>query len=383
MDKKGNNSDRYFISKTLKLAEKGIGTTSPNPMVGALVVKDGVIAGEGWHERAGQPHAEVTALRNAGKKANGATIYVSLEPCSHFGKTPPCVYKIKESGVKRVVAAVKDPNPLVSGKGFDYLKENGIEVTYGILEEKAKSLNEAFFKHITSGLPFITVKEALTIDGNIGYKNDKGKTYLSSGKSLGYTHYLRFINDAIMVSAKTVIKDDPKLDVRIRKGGIKDKFTAKRWTKIILDSYLATPVDAKIFSSHGDVLIFTSKDYDKEKDKKKKLLKEKGAIINDVYYNNIKGKRFLNLQEIFRICGELKIMGILVEAGPALFGSLICEKNYDKLVFNLTPYILGRDKGLDLFGALNLGSKEKIKLSGLNIKKFGDEIFLSYYPKYK
>jgi riboflavin biosynthesis pyrimidine reductase len=146
---------------------------------------------------------------------------------------------------------------------------------------------------------------------------------------------------------------------------------------------LATPVDAKIFSSHGDVLIFTSKDYDKEKDKKKKLLKEKGAIINDVYYNNIKGKRFLNLQEIFRICGELKIMGILVEAGPALFGSLICEKNYDKLVFNLTPYILGRDKGLDLFGALNLGSKEKIKLSGLNIKKFGDEIFLSYYPKYK
>ena len=122
---------------------------------------------------------------------------------------------------------------------------------------------------------------------------------------------------------------------------------------------------------------------DKEKDKKKKLLKEKGAIINDVYYNNIKGQRFLNLQEIFRRCWELKIMGILVEAGPSLFGSLICEKNYDKLVFNLTPYILGRDKGLDLFGALNLGSKEKIKLSGLNIKKFGDEIFLSYYPKYK
>ncbi len=383
MDKKGNNSDRYFISKTLKLAEKGIGTTSPNPMVGALVVKDGVIVGEGWHERAGQPHAEVTALRNAGKKANGATIYVSLEPCSHFGKTPPCVYKIKESGVKRVVAAVKDPNPLVSGKGFDYLKENGIEVTYGILEGKAKKLNEAFFKHITSGLPFITVKEALTIDGNIGYKNDKERTYLSSGKSLGYTHYLRFINDAIMVSAKTVMKDDPMLDVRMRKDAIKDKFTDKRWTKIILDPDLATPVDAKIFSSHGDVLIFTSKDYDKEKDKKKKLLKEKGAIINDVYYNNIKGKRFLNPQEIFRRCGELKIMGILVEAGPALFGSLICEKNYDKLVFNLTPYILGRDKGLDLFGALNLGSKEKIKLSGLNIKKFGDEIFLSYYPKYK
>ena len=381
MDKKGNNSDRYFISKTLKLAEKGIGTTSPNPMVGALVVKDGVIAGEGWHERAGQPHAEVIALRNAGKKANGATIYVSLEPCSHFGKTPPCVYKIKESGVKRVVAAIKDPNPLVSGKGFDYLKENGIEVTYGILEEKAKRLNEAFFKNITTGLPFITVKEALTLDGNIGYKNDKEKSYLSSGKSLGYTHYLRFINDAIMVSAKTVVQDDPMLDVRKSRGGIKNKFLTKRWTKIILDSGLIIPIDSKVFSSYGDVLIFTSSDYDREKDKKKKLLKEKGAIIIDVYYNNIKDKMFLNLQEIFRRCGKLKITSILVEAGPELFSSLILEKSYDKLIFNLTPDILGSKNGIDLFKPLGLEVKEKIKFGGLNVKKFGDEIFLSYYPK--
>ena len=382
MDKKGNNSDKYFISKTLELAKNAIGLTSPNPMVGALVVRDGVIVGEGWHERAGQPHAEVIALRNAGEKAKGATIYVSLEPCSHFGKTPPCVYKIKESGIKRVVAAVKDPNPLVSGRGLDYLMENGIEAVCGILEEKAKKLNETFFKNITSGLPFITIKEALTLDGNIGYKNDKKKSYLSSNKSLEYTHYLRFINDAIMVSVKTVIKDDPMLDVRISRDGIKKKFLTKRWTKIILDSDLATPSDAKIFSSYGDVLIFTSKDYDKEKDKKKKLLKEKGAIINDVYYNNINGKRFLSLQEIFRKCGGLKITSILVEAGPALFSSLICEKSYDKLVFNLTPYILGRKRGIDLFGALSSESKEKIKLGGLNIKKLGDEIFLSYYPKY-
>ena len=382
MDKKGNNSDKYFISKTLELAKNAIGLTSPNPMVGALIVRDGVIVGEGWHERAGQPHAEVIALRNAGEKAKGATIYVSLEPCSHFGKTPPCVYKIKESGIKRVVAAVKDPNPLVSGRGLDYLRENGVEAVCGILEEKAKKLNEAFFKNITSGLPFITIKEALTLDGNIGYKNDKKKSYLSSGKSLEYTHYLRFINDAIMVSVKTVIKDDPMLDVRISRDGIKKKFLTKRWTKIILDSDLATPSDAKIFSSYGDVLIFTSKDYDKEKDKKKKLLKEKGAIINDVYYNNINGKRFLNLQEIFRKCGGLKIASILVEAGPTLFSSFICEKSYDKLVLNLAPYILGRKIGIDLFGALNLKSKEKIKFDGLNIKKLGDEIFLSYYPKY-
>ena len=382
MGKKAGNPDKYFISKTIELAKKASGLTSPNPMVGALVVKDGIIVGEGWHEKAGMHHAEVEALNNAGEKTRGATIYVSLEPCSHFGKTPPCVYKIKESGIKRVVAAVKDPNPLVAGKGFDYLRDNGIEVTYGILEEQAKKLNEVFFKNITSGLPFITIKEAVTLDGNIGYKNRQKKYYLSSGRSLEYTHYLRFINDAIMVSAKTVLHDDPMLDVRTNRNGIKNKFLTKKWTKIILDFDLITPASSKIFSSYGNVLIFTSNDYDSEKDKKKRLLKEKGAIIKDVYYNYINGKRFLNLQEIFKLCGELKITSILVEAGPALFSSLICEKNYDKLIFNLTPNILGDKNGIDLFKHLSLKGKEKIKLGGLDVKKFGDEVFLSYYPKH-
>jgi riboflavin biosynthesis pyrimidine reductase len=184
-----------------------------------------------------------------------------------------------------------------------------------------------------------------------------------------------------MVSAKTVVQDDPMLDVRKSRGGIKNKFLTKRWTKIILDSGLIIPIDSKVFSSYGDVLIFTSSDYDREKDKKKKLLKEKGAIINDVYYNNIKDKMFLNLQEIFRRCGKLKITSILVEAGPELFSSLILEKSYDKLIFNLTPDILGSKNGIDLFKPLGLEVKEKIKFGGLNVKKFGDEIFLSYYPK--
>jgi len=387
MDKKGNNPDKYFILKTLELAKKAEGLTSPNPVVGALVVKDGLIVGEGRHERAGQPHAEVIALNGAGEKAKGATIYVSLEPCSHFGKTPPCVYKIKEAGIKKVVAAVSDPNPLVSGRGFDYLRHNGIEVKYGILEEKARKLNEVFFKYITSGIPFITIKEAMTLDGKIGRLNKNGggkkRTYISSDKSLEYTHYLRFINDAVMVSAKTVIKDDPMLDVRTNRGGIRNKFLTKEWTKIILDTNLSTPPDSKIFNSYGNVLIFTSADYDKEKRVKKELLKEKGAIINDVYYNNIKGGKFLDLGEIFKKCGELKITGILVEAGPALFSSLICEKSYDKLIFNLTPYIFGEKSGLDLFGRLNLEYKDRIKYGGLNIKKFGDELFLSYYPEFK
>ncbi|MHB8231404.1 MAG: bifunctional diaminohydroxyphosphoribosylaminopyrimidine deaminase/5-amino-6-(5-phosphoribosylamino)uracil reductase RibD [bacterium] len=381
MYSRNKNIDEYFISKTFDLAKKAEGLTSPNPVVGAIVVKDGAVAGTGYHEKAGQPHAEIAALKKAGAKAKGATIYVNLEPCSHFGKTPPCVYKIKESGIKRVVAAVSDPNPLVSGRGFDYLSENGIEVVYGILEEKAKKLNEVFFKYITSGYPFVTIKEALTLDGKIGYKNSFGKSYISSDQSLEYTHYLRFLSDAVMVSAKTVIQDDPMLDVRINKGGIKNKFLCKKYTKIILDSDLSIPLDSKIFSTYGDVLIFASTGDDKKKDRKKELLKEKGAIISDVYYNNINGKKFLNLKEIFRKCGELKITSIFAEAGPALFTSLICDKLCDKLIFNITPYILGSEKGINLFETLNLKGKNILKFEDLNIKKINNELFLAYYPK--
>jgi diaminohydroxyphosphoribosylaminopyrimidine deaminase/5-amino-6-(5-phosphoribosylamino)uracil reductase len=383
MSKINIDPDKYFIAKTFELAKKARGLTSPNPLVGAVVVKDGIIVGEGWHERAGHSHAEVAALEKAGSKAVGATIYVSLEPCSHFGKTPPCVHKIKECGIKRVAASVLDPNPVVSGKGLEYLRANGIEATCGILEEKALKLNEVFFKYIKTGLPFITIKEALTLDGKIGLRirNNAAKSYISSAKSLEYTHYMRFLNDAIMVSAKTVINDDPMLDVRTNKGNFKNKFLIKRWTKIILDANLSISPDSKIFSSYGDVLIFTANGYDREKRDRSERLKEKGAIIKDVYYNNINGKRFLDIEEVFKECGRLKITSILVEAGAELFAFLICEKIYDKLVLNLTPYIIGRKNSIDLFEKINLSDKIALKYEGLKIKKFGDELFLSYYPK--
>ncbi|MDA8053264.1 MAG: bifunctional diaminohydroxyphosphoribosylaminopyrimidine deaminase/5-amino-6-(5-phosphoribosylamino)uracil reductase RibD [Deltaproteobacteria bacterium] len=380
MNYQSKDIDEYFIAQTFNLAKKAEGFTSPNPMVGAIVVKDGLAVGDGYHEKAGLPHAEIAALKKAGSRAKGATIYVSLEPCSHFGKTPPCIYAIKKYGIKRVVAAVKDPNPSVSGKGFDYLQNNGIEVTYGIFEGKAKRLNEVFFKYITSGLPFITVKEAITLDGKIGRRNIRKKSYISSKKSLEHTHYLRLTNDAIMVSAKTVINDDPMLDVRINNRDIKNKFLNKRYTKIILDRDLSVPPGAKIFKTYGTVLIFTDKDYNNEKSKKKLLLEETGAIIRDVYYNN-KDKRLLDLKEIFKICAELKITSILAEAGPNLFNSLIGGGFYDKLIFNITPYIFGNEDGVNLFETLDLKNKNMLKFYDLNAKKIGDEIFLTYYPK--
>ena len=380
MNYQNKDIDEYFIAQTFNLAKKAEGFTSPNPMVGAIVVKDGLAVGDGYHEKAGLPHAEIAALKKAGSRAKGATIYVSLEPCSHFGKTPPCIYAIKKYGIKRVVAATKDPNPAVSGKGFDYLRDNGIEVTFGILENKAKKLNEVFFKYITSGLPFITVKEAITLDGKIGHGNIGKKSYISSKKSLEHTHYLRLANDAIMVSAKTVINDDPMLDVRINNRDIKNKFLNKRYTKIILDRDLSVPPGAKIFKTYGTVLIFTDKDYNNEKSKKKLLLEETGAIIKDVYYNN-KDKRLLDLKEIFKICAELKITSILAEAGPNLFNSLIGGRLYDKLIFNITPYIFGNEDGVNLFETLDLKNKNMLKFYDLNAKKIGDEIFLTYYPK--
>ena len=380
MNYQSKDIDEYFIAQTFNLAKKAEGFTSPNPMVGAIVVKDGLAVGNGYHEKAGLPHAEIAALKKAGLRAKGATIYVSLEPCSHFGKTPPCIYAIKKYGIKRVVAATKDPNPAVSGKGFDYLRDNGIEVTFGILENKAKRLNEVFFKYITSGLPFITVKEAITLDGKIGHGNIRKKSYISSKKSLEHTHYLRLANDAIMVSAKTVINDDPMLDVRINNRDIKNKFLNKRYTKIILDRDLSVPPEAKIFKTYGTVLIFTDKDYNNEKSKKKLLLEETGAIIKDVYYNN-KDKRLLDLKEIFKICAELKITSILAEAGPNLFNSLIGGRLYDKLIFNITPYIFGNEDGVNLFETLDSKNKNMLKFYDLNAKKIGDEIFLTYYPK--
>ncbi len=383
MNDKNKGIDEYFIRQTFDLAKKAEGFTSPNPMVGALVVKNGSMVGYGYHEKAGQPHAEIVALKRAGIKAKDATVYVNLEPCSHFGKTPPCVHALKKHGVKRVVAAIKDPNPMVSGKGFDYLRNNGIDVTYGICEDEAKKLNEVFFKYIKTGFPFITVKEAITIDGKIGYRGNGKKSYISSKKSLERTHYLRLLNDAIMVSSKTVINDDPMLDVRIKDGDVQNKFLNKKYFKIILDSNLSIPLESRLFDTYGTPLIFTSTNYDDAKNKKKILMEEKGAIVKNVHYNNIGCNKFLNLKEVFKICTELKIINVLVEAGPNLFNSLISEGLCDKLILNITPYILGcKDSAVSLFEGFDLKNERIFNFCDLNTEKIDNDVFLTYSLNY-
>jgi len=453
--------DEYYIAKTLNLAKKAAGFTSPNPMVGSVIVKNGEVIGSGYHKKAGGPHAEIIALKMAGSDAKGATLYVSLEPCSHFGKTPPCVESIKKYGISRVVAAMKDPNPLVSGKGFKYLEDNGIEIKYGILEDKAKKLNEIFLKNIVANLPFITIKLAISIDGKIGFsrknvtedsKNNvlnNTPLYLSSETSLRYTHSLRLMHDAIMVSANTVISDNPRLNIRYGK----DKNIAgKKFAKIIIDSNLMTPADSKLFkyrNSDDKIFIFTSFEYSEEKLKRKKLLEQKGAIIKEVLYNNsykdrlknysaesaekngciigsscdvVQKKHYLDIAEIFKECAACGIASIFVEPGPNLFAYLISNRLYDKLIFNITPYLIGNINiigntaadfnnsagnsmgAFDLinFSNINLNksnnnlqtgnavknglsdlyaNKRLIKLKNLDIKKTGDDVFLIYYPE--
>src|SRR3989338_4512755 len=226
----------YFMDLAFRLALKGKGRTSPNPSVGALVVKDSRIIGRGYHEKTGLPHAEAIALDDAGVKAKGATLYVTLEPCTHFGRTPPCVDKIIKSGIKKVIVGMLDPNPLNNGKGIQILKAGKIKVEVGFLEDKLKKLNEVFIKYITRKIPFVTVKVGESLDGKIATRTGDAK-WITSDRARAYAHRLRRNYDAIMVGVNTIIRDNPKLDAW---------FSNKRLTKIIVDSQLSTLQEANV-----------------------------------------------------------------------------------------------------------------------------------------
>ncbi|MGM0446325.1 MAG: bifunctional diaminohydroxyphosphoribosylaminopyrimidine deaminase/5-amino-6-(5-phosphoribosylamino)uracil reductase RibD, partial [Bacillota bacterium] len=255
-----NKDDKYYMKKTLRLAKKGEGYTSPNPMVGALVVNNGEIVGRGYHKKAGEPHAEVYALDQAEQKATGATLYVNLEPCCHFGKTPACSLKVIKSGIKRLVVAMEDPNPLVAGEGISQLEEAGIEIKAGVLEKEAKLLNEVFIKYITEKLPFVYLKSGQTIDGFLATSTGDSR-WVTNKKARLYGHKLRHKVDAILVGVNTVLNDNPRLTTRLEdKKGIDP-------IRVVLDSKLKTPIDADIINqkSESKTIIATTSNYNKDK----------------------------------------------------------------------------------------------------------------------
>lgn len=366
---KFSKEDYTHMKRAMELAKLGQGKTSPNPMVGALVVKDGEIVGEGYHQEYGGPHAEVFALEEAGEKALGADIYVTLEPCSHYGKTPPCAQKIIDTGIKRAVVAMVDPNPEVSGRGIKMLRDAGIKVELGLLKSEAQKLNESFLKYIQSDYPFVYLKKAQTLDGYIASKTGDSKWITNSAARLE-GHKLRHQVDAIMVGIGTILADDPSLTARLEtREGIDP-------LRIILDPNLEISTAARIINqeSTAKTLIITSQSNDPDiLAKKEKLSKMKQVDILTFAAEN----KHFDLREILKTLKKRKISSLLVEGGAKLSHTFLKENLVDKFYYFIAPKIYGGSDGIASFcGKGPELMSDAVKLKILEQKLLGDNILL-------
>lgn len=360
-----NETDKHYMSMALSLAEKGRGKTSPNPMVGAVVVRDDMIVGQGYHQKAGEDHAEVIALREAGEAARGATLYVTLEPCCHNGKTPPCTHAICKSGIRRVVAAMMDENPLVCGEGIACLQNENIEVTVGVLENLARKLNETYLKFIREGIPFVTLKLATTLDGRIADTAGTSR-WITGSEARQQVHQLRAWSDAVMVGIGTVLADDPALTVHDVEGS--DPL------RVVVDSHLRIPLSAKVMKDNN-VIIATTDNAEKAR---LAACEKRGIVVWKL--DSVDGR--VSLANLLKKLGEREITCILCEGGGTLAGSLLKERHVDKVIFAIAPKILGSGKhAVDDIGIETLDAA--IGLKERKIEVFGDDVLMSGYPEYR
>ncbi|RPH52534.1 MAG: bifunctional diaminohydroxyphosphoribosylaminopyrimidine deaminase/5-amino-6-(5-phosphoribosylamino)uracil reductase RibD [Desulfobacteraceae bacterium] len=363
--------DTFFMKMALDLAEKGRGFTSPNPMVGAVVVKDGKVAGKGYHEAAGKPHAEVNAIDDAKACAIGATLYVTLEPCNHFGKTPPCTEKILEAGIKKVVAAVRDPNPGVKGAGAEYLRSKGVEVIFGICETEARRQNEVFLKYIQTKRPFVTVKCASTLDGKIATKTGDSK-WVTGEDARRFVHRLRHFTDAIMVGIDTVKRDDPQLTTRI------DGMKGRNPVRIILDSRLSISEDAIVLqqnSGSDTIIIVSDSALDAAQLRKKSKLEEKGIKIIE----SPERGGLIDLDFLMGKLGSTGITSVLIEGGSRVIASAFSAGIVDKIFFFFAPRILGGDGVTICSGPGPVLMSDSIPVKDVHVQKVGDDIMIEGY----
>ena len=365
-----NYQDKKFMNLALELAKSGLGNTSPNPAVGAVIVKNNRIVGQGYHKKAGGPHAEIFALRQARGKTKGATLYVTLEPCSHFGKTPPCTKEIIESRIKNIFVSMVDPNPLNNGRGIRELRNKGIKVKVGLLRDEAEKLNEAFIKLVTKKTPLVTVKIAQSLDGKIATYTGNSK-WISGAKSRNYVQRLRAQNDAIMVGINTVLKDNPRLTYR---GPILRK---NRPIKIVLDPYLKIPLEAKILSESLTIptIIATSR---KAPLTKVKILEDMGIIVM-----KIEGKNSLiSLKSLMKKLAQLEITSLLIEGGGETIASAFQEKIVDKVLFFLAPKIIGGRTAITSCEGEGIDRINKaIKLEKMEVKRIGQDLLIEAQVK--
>jgi diaminohydroxyphosphoribosylaminopyrimidine deaminase/5-amino-6-(5-phosphoribosylamino)uracil reductase len=357
--------DEQWMRKVLRLAEKGRGRTSPNPLVGAILVKNGKVVGEGYHARAGEAHAEIIALQRAREKAKGATLYINLEPCTHYGKTPPCAPQVVKAGVKKGIIGMEDPNPLVRGKGIETLKKAGLNVRTGILERECRRLNEAFCKYITAREPFVILKIAATLDGKIATREGDSK-WISGEASRRFVHRLRDEVDGVLVGIGTVLRDDPLLTARI-KGG-------RDPCRIVLDSQLKIPEEAKVFGdSPTKVIIAATESAPKDKIER---LGNKGVRI--LTLESKEGR--IDLKSCLSKLGEIGMMSLMVEGGNQVNGSFLDERLIDKLLLFLSPRLIGDPEAPGIFGGRGVSKlQEAIPLKEMKARRIGEDVLLEGY----
>ncbi len=350
------------MAQAIRLAERGLNTTSPNPRVGCVLVKNGMVVGEGWHERAGEPHAEVLALQIAGEKAQGATAYVSLEPCCHYGKTPPCAEGLINAGVKRVVAAMTDPNPLVAGKGLKMLEEAGIQTAVGLLETEAKALNPGFCKRMKTGRPFVFSKLAMSLDGRTAMASGESR-WITCPESRHDVHRLRARSCAILTGIGTVLADDPFLTARDSAQNSMNRQPAR----IVVDSRFRLPPTAKLLTQPGRTLLLG---LDAEA-AKADALRRAGAEIHFLPAG-LDGR--VDLNAAMELLGQLQFNEVMVEAGATLNGELLRDGLVDEYVVYLAPCVLG-DEGRGLFHLPGLElMADRFELAIKDVRSVGKDI---------
>lgn len=356
-------NDEYYMRKALSLARRGLGKTSPNPMVGALIVRNGQIIGRGYHRRYGDVHAEISAIQDANEDISGATLYVTLEPCCHHGKkTPPCLDTLLKYNLGSVVIGTVDPNPRVNGRSVEILNRRGIETRVGVLNEECHKLNEVYFKYIQTGAPFVTLKFAQTLDGRIASVT-RDSRWISSEPSLKLAHRLRSFNDAVLVGIGTILTDDPQLTVRLVKG--------RNPLRVVTDSRLSITLGSRILrdQKRAPTIIATTKLADREK---LSSLRRMGIEIMEVKED---GEGEVSLRDLLKSLGQRNISSILVEGGATIITSLLRQELADKLLVILAPKLMGR--GIDAIGDLGILNVDRtLKLSFAQTYRSGEDLVI-------
>ena len=355
--------DEKYMRLAMQLAGNAIGRTSPNPLVGAVIVKDNRVVGCGWHRKAGTPHAEVHALNQAGELAQGADVYVTLEPCAHYGKTPPCAKALVEAKVKNVYGGLLDVNPKVAGKGFKILEDAGIHVEYGFLQDELRKQNEVFFKWIEHKKPFIVLKAAMTLDGKIATAIGQSK-WITNETSRAYGYKLRDIYDGIMVGINTVIEDNPMLTARVDGG--------KNPIRIVVDSSLKIDINANVVQNKSAKTIIATTD----KADKDKILKLQAQDVDVIVVDKDENDK-VDIEKLLDILGQKNICSILVEGGATLSGSFVARKLVDKVYFFIAPKIVGgKEAKTPVAGTGILNLQEALALKDIQIEKLEEDILI-------